>query len=52
METLEARFELERPDSKACAACTRKITQMDCTGLEPVTFSVSWRRASQLRQQS
>ena len=26
--------------------------KVDCTGLEPVTFSVSWRRASQLRQQS
>ena len=28
------------------------IKKVDCTGLEPVTFSVSWRRASQLRQQS
>ena len=29
-----------------------QIEEVDRTGLEPVTFSVSWRRASQLRQRS
>lgn len=36
----------------APGVCRGRFSQVDHTGLEPVTFSVSWRRASQLRQWS